>query len=121
MIPGMSLRLGPIMIFVALGCASPAPPSSEPQTAKGKPSQTTKAGEDPAASGGTKWKMWRYTGDRTDCRFVVGRRCFKTEKAACDAAACRGATCEVVGAGPASVSCKRDAKPGAAKPAKPSK
>lgn len=112
MIQGMSLRLGLVMIFVALGCAGPPPASTEPKTAKDKQLQMMKADGDSGAAGNpdAKWKTWRYTGDRADCRYVVGRRCFKTEKAACDAAACRGSTCEVVGAGPASVTCKRDAK-----------
>lgn len=121
MIWGMSLRLGLFMTLVALGCAGPAPTSNEPKTAKDKQLQAMKATGDSDASGNaTKWKGWRYTGDRAECRYRVGKRCFKTEKAACDAAACRGSTCEVVGAGPASVSCKAAAKPGA-EPAKAAK
>jgi hypothetical protein len=36
---------------------------------------------------------------------VLGRRCFKTRKAACAAARCK-TRCEVEGGGPATVSCK---------------
>jgi hypothetical protein len=50
---------------------------------------------------------------------VLGRKCFKTEKAACTAAACKATKCEVVGGGPATVSCHRDER--AEKAEKPEK
>ena len=57
--------------------------------------------------GGPKWVGWRYTGDRNDCFFVVGRRCFKSAEAACTAARCGNHKCETVGGGPASVACAK--------------
>ena len=54
-----------------------------------------------------KWGGWRYQGDRKDCFFVVGRRCYKTENAACQAARCKAPkSCNSVGGGPATVSCR---------------
>ena len=37
--------------------------------------------------------------------FVVGRRCFDKEAAACEAAKCKDG-CEVEGGGPATIKCK---------------
>jgi hypothetical protein len=56
-----------------------------------------------------KWGGWKYQGDRSDCFYVVGRRCYKTEKAACTAARCKANNqqCDVVGGGPASITCKK--------------
>jgi hypothetical protein len=79
---------------------------NEPQTAREKQLREAKAsGEvDPQ---GAKWGKWRYTGDRRDCFFVVGKRCFKTEASACAAARCKATQkCKAVGGGPAIVSCK---------------
>jgi len=56
---------------------------------------------------GKKWGGWRYQGDRGDCFFVFGRRCYKTEDTACKAAHCKApAKCTAIGAGPATMSCK---------------
>ena len=106
----MSLRT--IWLAVALmACGGPTRGKvepGEPQTAREKQyAEAKKAGEldDGNAS---KWGKWRYTGDRKDCFFVAGRRCFKTEKAACRATKCKApAKCESVGAGPATVSCRK--------------
>jgi hypothetical protein len=109
MISRMSLRLVCLVLalhFVA-ACAGPASEADEPQTAKEKLyAEAKKNGEldEPKHKSAA---TWRYAGDRKDCRFVIGRRCFKDQKAACVAAACGAATCDVVGAGPASVSCKK--------------
>ncbi len=78
---------------------------NEPTTAKEKQKREAEAsGEiDPANK---KWGGWRYQGDRNDCFFVVGRKCFKTENAACQAAHCKSPKkCEVTGGGPATLSC----------------
>lgn len=59
-----------------------------------------------AVSGeGKAWGGWRYQGDDGDCFFVVGRRCYADEKAACKAAKCGKKRCEIDGAGPARVAC----------------
>jgi hypothetical protein len=61
--------------------------------------------EDPIPSEGKHWGGWRYQGNRDDCFFVVGRRCFTDEKKACAAAKCKSGECRIDGAGPATVSC----------------
>lgn len=102
------------LVLLGLGCGSSPPPSKkgrskskEPQTAREKQMQEAKAsgeldGPQP------KWGKWRYTGDRADCFYVVGQRCFKTEKAACTAARCKtGQRCKSTGAGPATIACAK--------------
>ena len=54
-----------------------------------------------------KQNAWTYAGDRKDCFYVVGRRCFKTQKAACTKACGSTTSCKITGAGPAAVSCNR--------------
>jgi hypothetical protein len=59
-------------------------------------------------SDGGKWGGWKYQGDRSDCFYVIGRRCFKSEKTACNAAKCKAPqTCKITGGGPAAVSCDK--------------
>jgi hypothetical protein len=95
-----------LVVLVAAGCAGGAPPrSDEPTTARDKQRRETEAKGDQAPGG--KWGGWRYTGDRNDCFFVVGRRCFKTEASACAAARCGQHKCEITGGGPASVGCAK--------------
>lgn len=83
----------------------------EPQTAREKMLAEEKASKDkeeadPQPPGSKKWSGWRYQGDRKDCFFVVGRKCFKTEKAACSAAKCKAPSkCESDDGGPATISC----------------
>jgi hypothetical protein len=93
-------------IALGLGCGGGDSKSdNEPTTAKEKQRREAEAsGEvDPANK---KWGGWRYQGDRNECFFVVGRKCFKTEVAACTAAHCKAPKkCETTGGGPASVSC----------------
>lgn len=108
MIPGMLLRS---FLLASLALACGAPPAmqtsrDEPQTARDKQLREAKAsGELDKPT--TKWGGWRYQGDRNDCFYVVGRRCFKTQPAACKAASCRAPKkCDVVGGGPATVECK---------------
>ncbi|HET9620687.1 MAG TPA: hypothetical protein VFP84_04950 [Kofleriaceae bacterium] len=77
---------------------------NEPKTAKEKQRQDAAAsGEADEPTG--KGKGWRYAGDRDECFFVVGHRCFKTEAAACKFARCGSAKCNVDGGGPATVTC----------------
>ncbi|MEZ4365039.1 MAG: hypothetical protein R2939_01985 [Kofleriaceae bacterium] len=100
-----------VIVSVAVlgtGCASPTPkPAGGPKTAAEKQRlEFEQSGEEPAGGGG-KWGAWKYQGDRKDCFYVLGRQCFKTEEAACKAAACKEpATCKVSGAGPAIVACE---------------
>ena len=94
------------LVVCLLACAGgSAPRSDEPTTAREKQRREAEAkGE---ADAGGKWGGWRYTGERDTCFFVVGRRCFKTEAAACAAARCGKAKCAVEGGGPATVSCAK--------------
>jgi hypothetical protein len=104
----MSLRPIRLALVVSLlACSGGSPPrSDEPTTAREKQRRDAEAkGE--IDTGGGKWAGWRYTGERNDCFFVVGRRCFKTEAAACTAAHCGKRKCEVTGGGPAAVSCAK--------------
>jgi hypothetical protein len=97
-----------LLVFVAVACGSNTPKTTnEPQTAKEKQLQEAKASGELSGGDAKKWGTWRYSGDRNDCFFVLGRKCFKTEAAACKAAACKAKKkCDVVGGGPATVSCK---------------
>ena len=79
----------------------------EPQTAREKMLAEQKANPEKDEQAGSKqWGGWRYQGERKDCFFVVGRKCFKTENAACQAARCKAPTkCRTEGAGPATMTC----------------
>jgi hypothetical protein len=102
----MSLRA---FLLVALaGCASSSMTTdpNEPQTAREKQRREAKdKGELDAPSKTT--NGWTYSGDRKACFYVVGRRCFKTQKAACTTACGSPGACSVRGAGPAAVTCKK--------------
>lgn len=102
----MSLRA--VVLVLVAGCASSSMTTdpNEPQTAKEKQLREAKdKGELDAPM--PKQNAWTYAGDRKDCFYVVGRRCFKTQKAACTKACGSERTCKIVGAGPAAVSCNR--------------
>jgi hypothetical protein len=108
----MSLRVVPLLVAFVMACGgdSMRTKKGEPQTAREKMLAEEK--EHPTAKdeqmGGGKWSGWRYQGDRKDCFFVFGRKCYKSEKAACQAAHCKGATkCTTEGAGPATVKCEK--------------
>jgi hypothetical protein len=105
----MSLRSISLVAITGLilgcGCASPAR-SDEPTTAKDKQLRDAE-GSGTASGTGTKWKRWRYTGERNDCFFVVSGRCFKTESSACAAARCGKQACETTGGGPVTVQCAK--------------
>jgi hypothetical protein len=107
MICAMSLRMISLVVVAALaaGCGAPPRSSDEPTTARDKQQRDAEAsGAADAPSAGH--SGWRYTGDRNDCFFVLGHRCFKTEEAACAAARCR-TRCEVTGGGPAQLACAK--------------
>jgi hypothetical protein len=93
------------MALLAFACGSSAR-SDEPTTAREKLRREAAASGEAVRPGG-KWAGWRYTGDRNECFYVVGRRCYKTETAACAAARCGKSSCDVKGAGPAAVSCAK--------------
>ena len=84
----------------------------EPQTAREKMLAEEKAKADKDEPRGKNYGGgWRYQGDRKDCFFLVGRKCYKTEKAACQAAHCKAPTkCTAEGAGPATMKCASGAK-----------
>jgi hypothetical protein len=107
----MSLRLS-LALLVLVGCGGETMKvrKGEPQTAREKMLAEEKAhptdADDASRSSGKKWSGWRYQGDRKDCFFLVGKKCFKTEKAACSAAKCRApGKCHADGGGPAIVKC----------------
>ncbi len=104
----MSLRtLSLVFVAFALGCGGASKESDEPQTAKEKQLQEARAkGEDDGGKAKS-WGKWRYKGDRDQCFFIVGSKCFKTENAACQAAHCKKPQkCHSAGAAPATVTCK---------------
>ena len=104
----MSLRmisLG-LVAALALGCGGDPPRSGDPTTAREKQRREAAAAGEASSSGG-KWSGWRYTGDRDECFFIVGRKCFKTEASACAAARCGNRKCETTGGGPATVGCAK--------------
>jgi hypothetical protein len=92
--------------LVALGCGGEPPRSSDPQTAKEKQRREAAASGEAATPAG-KWGGWRYAGERDDCFYVVGKRCFKTEAKACGFAKCGKRACETTGGGPVRVSCAK--------------
>ena len=100
-----AIRLALVVLLIA-GCGGSAPRNDDPTTAKEKQRREAAADRE-TDSGGGKWGGWRYTGDRNECFFVVGRRCFKSQAAACTAARCGKRRCEVTGGGPAAVACAR--------------
>ena len=108
------MRLGCLVIALATlasACGGAAEDADEPQTARDKQMQEAKANGELDGSDAKGWGGWRYQGDRAECFYVVGRRCFKSKKHAC-ASACRIplktaalSMCTIDGGGPASVTC----------------
>ncbi|MEJ7603938.1 MAG: hypothetical protein WKG01_39020 [Kofleriaceae bacterium] len=103
----MSLRsIVVVLVLAACGNGTIQTSSDEPQTAKEKQALEAKQKGNLDARDKS-WGTWRYSGDRENCFYVVGRRCFKRENAACQAAKCRSPMkCQTAGAGPATVACK---------------
>jgi hypothetical protein len=93
-----------VLVVSLLDCSGSPPRTDDPTTAREKQRRDA-ATRGELDRGGGKWAGWRYTGERNDCFFVVGRRCFTTEAAACTAARCGKLKCETTGGGPTSVSC----------------
>ena len=99
-----TISLG-LLAALALGCGGDPPRSDDPQTAKEKQRREAAAAGEPSSGG--KSSGWRYTGERDECFFVVGRKCFKTAAAACAAARCGSHKCQTTGGGPAAVACAK--------------
>jgi hypothetical protein len=111
----MSLRGVPLLFVLLMACGgeSMKVKKGEPQTAREKmlAEEKAKGGEKDDPPGKAYGGGWRYQGDRKDCFFIVGRKCFKTENAACQAAHCKAPTkCTTEGAGPATVKCEKPEK-----------
>jgi hypothetical protein len=110
----MSLRA---FVFVALcACSSGSMKTmrGEPQTAREKMLAEQKTDPDGAGdttgATGKKWGRWRYQGERKDCFFVAGAKCYKTENEACQAARCKAPlACTRDGAGPTTIKCAKPA------------
>ncbi|HEX4455014.1 MAG TPA: hypothetical protein VH143_29340 [Kofleriaceae bacterium] len=110
------MRLVCLVIALAASgsaCGGAAEDANEPQTARDKQMQEAKANGELDGSDARGWGGWRYQGDRAECFYVVGRRCFKSKKHAC-ASACRIplktaalSMCTIDGGGPASVTCNK--------------
>ena len=108
----LSRRFGVLVVLAAFlfacgGSSKKSAGEGEPTTAREKQLRDAKArGE--LDENSHRWGTWSYSGNRADCFYVLGRRCFKTKKAACRAARCKhGTTCKAKGGGPATVSCKK--------------
>lgn len=96
-----------LAIVLLVACGGTTKGSDEPQTAKEKQLREAKASGEIDSDKDKKWGTWRYAGDRNDCFYVVGRKCFKSKVAACSSLSCKNnKKCSVVGGGPATVSCK---------------
>src|SRR3954470_12335330 len=94
-------------VLACAACGSAQYDTHETQTAKQKQMKEARASGE-VAKPGSKWGGWRYQGDRKDCFFVVGRKCFKTENAACQASHCKAPSkCETEGGGPATMKCSK--------------
>jgi len=95
-----------LIASLALACGGDPPRTGEPTTAREKQRrEAAAAGETSGPTG--KGAGWRYTGDRDECFFIVGRRCFKTQASACSAARCPSKKCKTDGGGPVTVSCAK--------------
>ena len=109
----MSLRAVALLALLTVACGgeSMKVKKGEPQTAREKMLAEQKANPEKDDAGPPSKRYgggWRYQGDRKDCFFLVGRKCYKTQKAACQAAHCKAPTkCVAEGAGPASMKCAK--------------
>ena len=116
----MSLRTACLVVALlfgtAVGCGGggggaakgKSSAANEPTTAKEKQLQEARASGAVDGPGQTGWGKWRYEGDRANCFYVAGRRCFKTQVAACQTMRCKaGEQCKARGTGPATISCAK--------------
>ncbi len=103
--PLLVLLVACIACITFSACGETETGKREPQTAKAKQLQEAKASGE-VDKPGKKWAGWRYQGTRSDCFYVLGRRCFKSEKEACAAAHCK-TKCTSTGGGPATITCSK--------------
>jgi hypothetical protein len=104
--------LAVLVAVTLLSCGGPArrakkgtAGSGDETAAEYQRRKAREAGEIDESSEG-KWGAWKYQGERDDCRYVLGRKCFTKREAACKAAKCK-TSCQVRGGGPAMVSCAK--------------
>jgi hypothetical protein len=105
----LSILISFALVRLAAGCGGEPPRSDEPTNAREKQLLEQTPKDEPTNAG--QWAGWRYSGDRNDCFFVVGKQCYKTQETACAAARCGAAKCTVTGGGPAAVACASAAAP----------
>jgi hypothetical protein len=112
----MSLRVLAVVLPIGIALASCGGESmkvrkGEPQTAREKMLAEQKANPEKDDAGPPSKRYgggWRYQGDRKDCFFLVGRKCYKTENSACQAAHCKAPTkCTSEGGGPVTIKCEK--------------
>jgi hypothetical protein len=100
-----------VLVALLISCGGPArrpkkgTAGGDETAAEYQRRKAREAGELDASSAG-KWGAWKYEGERDDCRYVLGRRCFTKRENACKAAKCK-TECLVRGGGPAMVSCAK--------------
>lgn len=96
------------LVLAIAACGGPERvDKGEPTTAKEKQLKEAKASGELDDDNKAWGKGWKYQGERNDCFFLVGKKCFKTEKQACAAAACKSPkSCKGLGGGPTQVACK---------------
>jgi hypothetical protein len=103
----MSLR--PLVLALVLfGCGGAQSDADEPQTARDKQYAEAKKNGELDDQKPVKKGAWQFKGDRKNCNYLFNSKCFKLEKAACAAAGCDGPACKADGAGPATVSCRKN-------------
>jgi hypothetical protein len=99
-------RLWLLVLLVAACSGSSSKAGSGHTAAERARSEQAASGEkDMDVPKGGSWGGWRYQGSTDSCFFVVGRKCFEEETAACRAAKCGKKKCKVEGGGPATISC----------------
>ena len=107
----MSLRAVLVVLAFTFACGgeSMKVKKGEPQTAREKMlAEQKKHPEETDSKGKSLGGRWRYQGDRKECFFLVGRKCYKTENAACQAAHCKAPTkCKSEGGGPVTIKCEK--------------
>lgn len=96
-------------------CAGEPLPPERPRGAKQVKAKKAKHGSeairekpdgDKVSGDGKAWSGWRYAGSRDDCFFLLGRRCFATEAAACKAAKCGKKRCVGDDGAPPTMRCR---------------
>jgi hypothetical protein len=101
-----------VLALIALGCGGAADGGGTTPRSR---SSAKRADEQPKADyddensvgmSGKRVTRWRWKGSRKDCFYVVGNKCFESEKAACKAAGCKR-DCRTDDSAPVQVSCPK--------------